>query len=222
LNKTATIERCPAYAITWQSIEAVERYAKSRYRHLDQKLVSWREGQIVDSFLKKLAVEKSSVLDIPVGYGRFTAHFWKYGFKVVNGDLNLFAILYQRSCHPDSNLAIVTNGIHLPLRDNLVDVVFNFRLLQHFKTSSERLSILGELRRVTKRYLIVTVYIESAFHRLTQIISDRQRRMTLISRSQWKAELLSCGLKVVQVRRPLRFLHAQNIFLLEKMPADSV
>lgn len=221
MNKTTPEERRPAYAITWQSVESVEHYANSRYRHLDQRLVSWRERRIVEKLLRKLAVENTFLLDIPTGYGRFTPLFNKYGFKVLNGDLNLYALLYQQRSHPNDNMAIVANGNRLPLGDNLVDVIFNFRLLQHFKTSAERRALLQELSRVSGHHLIVSVYIESAFHHFIQVISGRKRRMTFISRDQWNAELRSCGLEVVQVRRPLRFFHAQNIFWLEKQPATS-
>jgi len=217
LNKTATTERRPAYAITWQSLESVERYAQSRYRHLDQRLISWRERRIIDRFLKKMSGANRSLLDIPTGYGRFTLLFRKHAFRIINGDLNLYALLYQRQYHPDNDLAVVANGNRLPLRDNLVDVVFNFRLLQHFKTSHERVAMLTELARVTRRYLIVSVYLESGFHRLIQQIAGRKRRMTIISLRQWETELQASGLKIVCQRRALRFFHAQNIFWLEKI-----
>lgn len=216
MNKTESIEKRPAYAVTWQSVEAVERYAGSRYKHLDQRLVSWRERRIIDNFLKILSGENRILLDIPTGYGRFTPLFRKQGFTLINGDLNLYALLYQRQSRPEGQLSVVANGNRLPFNNDLADVVFNFRLLQHFKTSAERVALLSELARVSRRTLIVSVYLESGFHRLTQVLSKRKRRMTLIPHTQWESELQACGLKVVKMRRPLRFLHAQCIFWLEK------
>jgi hypothetical protein len=108
LNKIEFTEKRPAYAITWQSIESVERYAANRYKHFDQRLVSWRERQIIDHFLKSLANNHQTILDIPTGYGRFTALFRRYGLGQINGDLNLYALLYHRQCHPDSRMSVVT------------------------------------------------------------------------------------------------------------------
>lgn len=216
MNITESIQKRPAYAITWQSVEAVERYAGSRYKHLDQRLVSWRERRIIGNILKKLSGENRTLLDIPTGYGRFTPLFRKQGFTLINGDLNLYALLYQRQSRPEGQLSVVANGNCLPFNNDLADVVFNFRLLQHFKTSPERIALLSELARVSRRTLIVSVYLESGFHRLTQLLSKRKRRMTLIPQTQWESELQTCGLKVIKMRRPLRFLHAQCIFWLEK------
>jgi ubiquinone/menaquinone biosynthesis C-methylase UbiE len=216
LSKSEPSDPRPAYAVTWQSVEAVENYARSRYLHLDQRLISWREQHIIDDYLKDLAGPKQTLLDMPAGYGRFTQFFRKYGFSVINGDLNLYALIYQQRCNLDIRMSVVTNGNCLPFCDNMVDVVFNFRLLQHFKTSAERVTLLKELTRVSRRTLIVSVYLESGFHRLTQVLSGRKRRMTLIARKQWETELQDCGLKVVKMRKPLRFFHAQCIFWLEK------
>jgi len=216
VNINKNTEKHPPYARTWQNVAAVERYAQSRYRHYDQRLISWREQRIVDHFLKQIADENHILLDIPSGYGSFTPLFHRHAFKVINADLNLYALLYQRQRFPDTNLMIVADGNRLPLPDNFANVVFNFRLMQHFQTSDQRAALLRELTRVSNCHLIVSVYLDSAFHRLIQVISGRKRRMTMIPWVQWNAELLSCGLKVIQIRRPLRFLHAQNVFLLEK------
>jgi len=221
VNLSKPTENRPIYAKTWQNVAAVERYALSRYRHYDQRLISWREQRIVNHLLKQIKNGNHILLDIPSGYGRFTPLFRQHGFKVINGDLNLYALLYQRQRFPDSNLMFVTDGNCLPLPDNSAGVVFNFRLLQHFQTSDQRIALLRELARVTNCYLIVSVYLESNFHRLAQLVSRRKRRMTMISRTQWDTELRSCGLKVLQVSRPLRFLHAQNIFLIEKSQSCS-
>lgn len=216
MNKIEVTEKRPAYAITWQSMESVERYAANRYKHFDQRLVSWRERQIIDHFLKSLANNHQTILDIPTGYGRFTALFRRYGLGQINGDLNLYALLYHRQCHPDSRMSVVTNGNRLPFSDNFVDIVFNFRLLQHFKTSAERVALLSELARVTRKTIIISIYLESSFHRLTQKLSRRKHRMTLITRAQWEAELQTCGLRVIKMRQPLHLMHAQCIFWLEK------
>jgi ubiquinone/menaquinone biosynthesis C-methylase UbiE len=185
--------------------------------HYEIALISWREKRIVNHLLKQITNGNHTLLDIPSGYGRFTPLFRQHGFKVINGDLNLYALLYQRQRFPDSNLMFVTDGNCLPLPDNSA---LSFLISDFFNISNhdQRIALLRELARVTNCYLIVSVYLESNFHRLAQLVSRRKRRMTMISRTQWDTELRSCGLKILRISRPLRFLHAQNIFLLEKSP----
>jgi len=207
--------RRKTYAITWQSVAAVANYATHRYHHLDQFLVAWKEKRLVRRLLRKIRAESHTLLDIPTGYGRFTPLFLENGFDLLSCDLNLYALLYQRQQYPQLGRAVVASVFALPFRDRHFDVVFNFRLIQHFKTSAERQALLQEIQRVTRRFAIVSVYLPSIFHRLSQILGGRPRRMTMVTPADWEAEVQANGLRVVQACWVWHFLHAQKIFLLE-------
>ncbi len=206
-----------SYSRTWQNVESVRKYSKTRYHSLDQRFVSWRERKIVNKMLNKIKLPGSKLLDIPTGYGRFTQLFLENDFDITNADLNLFALLYQREQHLGTANSVVANVLDIPFKNNQFDVVFNFRLLQHFKTSKERCTFLKELRISTKKWAIVSVYIKSNLHIITQKISSRKRKMTMIDLDAWREEVTNEGFKIVESRRVIPSFHAQMIFLLEKI-----
>lgn len=216
MNSELQADNKKQYAITWKSVDAVQCYANNRYKHFDQRFISWRECRIVDRILSKLKSQFQSLLDIPSGYGRFTQLFLNHGFDITNGDLNLYALKYQRELHSNATKVVVSNVNATPFRDNQFDIVFNFRLLQHLKTGAERERILKELQRITKRWVIVSVYIYSSFHRLTQKISTRPRKMTMAERKTWENEIKNAGFRIVGLWWVVRFFHAHKIYLLEK------
>ncbi|PIS30717.1 MAG: hypothetical protein COT43_01165 [Candidatus Marinimicrobia bacterium CG08_land_8_20_14_0_20_45_22] len=216
LSKINQTDKPKRYSITWKSVESVEKYSINRYKNLDQRWVSWREKRIVNRILNHLRSANQTLLDIPTGYGRFTELFLKNDFSVTNGDLNLYALEYQQKLHRGSTRVVVSDVNATPFRKNEFDVVFNFRLLQHFKTSAERLSTLSELYRVTKRWVVISVYLESSLHRLNQKLSSRPRKMTMATTKDWENEVSESGMKIVDSWWVLRFFHANKIFLLEK------
>jgi len=217
LSDEPPLQRNKSYYRTWQDIESVRKYSNTRYRGLDQRFVSWREKKIVNKMLNKIKSPGSMLLDIPTGYGRFTHLFLEYDFNITNADLNLFALLYQRERHLGTANSVVANVLDIPFKNNQFDVVFNFRLLQHFKTSKERCTFLKELHLTTKKWAIVSVYIKSSLHRFIQKISSRKRKMTMIDLDVWCEEVTSEGFKIVESLRVIPFFHAQMIFLLEKI-----
>jgi len=216
LSTNNQAENPKRYSITWKSVESVEKYSQNRYKHLDQRWISWREKRIVRRILNRLKSTSRTLLDIPTGYGRFTEIFLKNGFSVTNGDLNLYALEYQRKRHHGSTRVVVSDVNTTPFRKNQFDVVFNFRLLQHFKTDAERRTTLTELCRVTKRWSVVSVYIESSLHKLNQKFSSRPRKMTMASIEDWENEVRESGFRIADSWWVLRFFHAHKIFLLEK------
>src|SRR5215831_17190605 len=66
----------------------VQDYQRQRYRSVDQALVNWREQHIVEALLKSCHLQGGSVLDVPCGYGRFTALFARLGMTVTGADVS--------------------------------------------------------------------------------------------------------------------------------------
>ncbi len=73
----------------------VREYEKRRYRGLDQRIVHAWETKIIRKMLAEAAKDAAGrdgmrrVLDMPCGYGRFTAMLRDRGFEVVGADLSL-------------------------------------------------------------------------------------------------------------------------------------
>jgi len=206
-----------SYAVTWQSVAAVKRYAQSRYRNLDQRWVSFLEKRRINNILAILKDAHLAILDIPSGYGRFTPIFQTRNYQLINADLNLYALLYQRQTLKSAPPAVIANVQALPFRSNSFDLTFNFRLLQHFNTSQERLKTLFELQRVTRRYAVISIYHHSLFHKVTGWLNYRPRKMNMITKKEWLSELMQSGFRVKKSFPLMRFFHAQHIYLLAKV-----
>jgi SAM-dependent methyltransferase len=205
-----------AYAITWKSVAAVERYALSRYRHWDQMLISILEQWIIKKLMIRFGEKSFRIVDIPSGYGRFTPILKTTTGKLINADLNLYALQYQRQHIKAPPPAVIANVFKLPFRDGSCDLVFNFRLIQHFVEPAKQQALLQELARVSRRYVLISVYHPRLFHRLTQIISRRPPRVHMINKREWKSLVHQNSLEVAYHRCVLPLLHAQHIYLLQK------
>lgn len=116
----------------------------------------------------------------------------------------------------DISNPVVANVLNLPFGSERFYTVFNFRLLQHFSSEKKRLRTLNELYRVSKKWVIVSVYIKSSVHALIKKASTHKGMITMIDFVLWEREIKSAGFKIVAFRRVLPLMHAQTIFLLEK------
>lgn len=206
-----------SYATTWKSVEAVAGYAQKRYRNLDQRLISTLELHHVKKLLQLLRTTDLIIVDVPAGYGRFTSLLQAQARKLINVDLNLYALQYQKSHLKPAPPVLIANVKQLPFRTGYCELIFNFRLLQHLRDLTEQLAILKELQRVTSRYVILSVYHPTRFHRLTQIINPQTGKMNMIPKNIWLTLLKEAGLEVIEYKRVLPLLHAQHIYLLRKV-----
>ena len=115
-----------AYTV-WQNLDQVERYAKRRYRHWDQRLISQREQRLVRQLFTGNGLG-GRILDAPVGYGRFQRLLSEFG-PVKALDFNYFAALYQLQRAGLATDAVTGLAEKLPFKDQSFDVIFCFRLL---------------------------------------------------------------------------------------------
>ncbi|MFC1482012.1 methyltransferase domain-containing protein [Candidatus Neomarinimicrobiota bacterium] len=195
----------------WKDLDAVEKYARSRYRHWDQKWVDLRERSMVRRILRKNAI-KGPILDAPVGYGRFQPLLREFG-RLTALDLNYYAALYQPEILGLCDWAINGSCEALPFRDNTFETIFSFRLLQHMHEPVERINILREFARVSKRWVIVSAYIGSPLHRLHRILVPQPSKITILDNKTFYEEAKSAGLRPIKRLSLLRGFHAHRIFL---------
>ena len=217
MNEESSSHLQKPYAKTWKSVKSVAFYAKSRYRNIDQKYVSWRETAIINRFLKSIdTMTDRSILDVPTGYGRFTQTFLENDLDITSADLNLYALMYQRQRYLETSNIAVSDVFNLPFRDEQFNIVFNFRLLQHFQSRSARLQIVDELRRVSSRWLIMSVYVRSKMHTVVRQISSRPKRIWMADLKLLKNDINKAGFRIAAIKSIIPYLHAQRILLLEK------
>lgn len=195
----------------WGGVEDVARYAERRYRHWDQRWIDRRERAMVRRLFEAFNLG-GEILDVPVGYGRFQPLLSRYG-EVDAVDFSPHVVAFQQEKYGLARHSVVGRAEDLPFADNSYDVVFSFRLLQHVHHWEERVAMFAEFGRVSRQWVLVSMYMASPVHQLQRRLFNTKAKITMISRSQLQAESHSAGLELVQLSSVLPGLHAHRIGL---------
>jgi ubiquinone/menaquinone biosynthesis C-methylase UbiE len=138
------------------------RYRGSRARNYDNervKLAKWAsEQRIVGSFLASLP-QGSSVLDVPVGTGRFAAEYKSNGLRATGMDVSpdMLAEAGAKAAAQGLDMTLVEGDIRkVPSADNGFDTVVCICFLNWVDEAGAR-AALRELARVARSNLIVSV-----------------------------------------------------------------
>ncbi len=199
----------------------VQDYQRQRYRSLDQAVVNWREQRLVEALLTSCQLTPGSLLDIPCGFGRFTALFARLGITATGADGSGDMVRLARTQQVPAGRGrwLHTDIFRLPFADETFDCVFCVRLLHHRFSDAERLQILRELARVSRRTILVSVYLSSPLHNLARHWRGVRGRLRMMTAGQWRNLAHDSGLRVLQQRALCRLCHAQTFVLLTKEAA---
>lgn len=195
----------------WTNLDQVDHYARTRYRHWDQRWLDRREQSIVRELFARYEL-RGRILDAPVGYGRFQPLLADFG-AVHALDINYYAALYQLKHLGLARGSVAGAAEALPFKADSFDVVFSFRLLQHMHEPEERRAIFREFSRVSRRWVIVSFYLTSLVHRLYRRLVQQPSRITMISRREMLAEARGAGLTLIRNVSVLPGLHAHHVCL---------
>jgi len=194
----------------------VRDYEKRRYRGLDQRLIHVQETSIIKNFIKKRAQQGDTVLDLPVGYGRFVPHLLEEGFNLKGVDAN--ANMLQRVREDFGKQIDLREGKAdaIPFQDNSFDGFVSVRLFQHIHDHEERRRIFAETQRVTARWGVMTLYTPSLFHKAFRRVR-KGKRLTMLTLESVKTELREAGWRIQSWRSIFPGMHCQTILLLEAL-----
>lgn len=204
----------------------VAEYERRRYRGLDQRLVHWRETKILNKWLKNLALQSQTpgyCLDAPCGYGRFSILILEKGFKLISGDLSPAMVERAKSREVNGHypIGVILNMLEgLPFLDASFEVVLSLRFFHHLHSSQERLTVLREMARVTKRWAILSFYKQQFLHawqrKLRRLIKPSATRISMLPLATFKEEVTEAGFYLRKLVPLFPGLHAQHLVLLEK------
>jgi ubiquinone/menaquinone biosynthesis C-methylase UbiE len=206
-----------AYA-KWKDLEQVESYAQRRYRSWDQRLLNSREQKIVRKLFREYNIS-GTILDIPVGYGRFLPLLSEFG-SVLASDIGFLPVLYQKEKTGIARGSVNASAQHLPFKEKSVDVVFCFRLLQHMHHRDERIAIFREFKRLSRQWVIVSLYLTNPLHRLHRTIIRQSSRITMLTRDELNFETREAELSLVQIIPVIPGFHAHRICLFSTKNTD--
>ena len=157
----------------YQDIAAAERYDEVRFRSLSGRVFQWADRQSMLAVLTELT-PGMTILDAPCGTGRMSRLFLEKGLKVIGGDVSaqMMAVARKRLGDTKGEIGFCRMDLtRLPLQDASVAGAFSIRFLPHIKPS-ERVLMLRELRRVARKWVVISISVSSPWHRLRRKIRD--------------------------------------------------
>ncbi len=196
----------------------VQDYQRQRYRSVDQALVNWREQHIVEALLKRCQLQGGSVLDVPCGYGRFTALFARLSMTVTGADVSDAMVHLARDNQVPSGRGrwLAADICHLPFADGMFDCAFSIRLLHHRYSHDVRVRMLRELARVSRRFVVISFYLATPLHTLARSWRGTRGRLSMMTAAQFHDLVQQSQLHILQQRALCRFCHAQTFAVLAK------
>jgi len=154
-----------------------------------------------------------TILDIPVGYGRFQPLLTSFG-TLLAADIGFFPLLYEKEQLGIAKSSVNCSAEHLPFSDKSVDVIFCFRLMQHLHKQAERITVLKEFKRVSRSWIVVSEYLSSQMHQLYRKMVHQPSKITILSNTEFEREIKSAELTIIKKVSVLSGLHAHRICLL--------
>jgi ubiquinone/menaquinone biosynthesis C-methylase UbiE len=135
-----------------KAAEYEQERSQHEWWHVEHRIV----GELLAELPKGL-----SVLDVPLGTGRFLPIYANRQMKVTGLEISHEMIATARRLHAEhaTNCRMdIGNAKKLPYEDNTFDLVLSFRFLDGIIVFRDQKKVLKELVRVTKKYLILEVY----------------------------------------------------------------
>jgi len=187
-----------------------DRYYQDRARHYDQQRehqASWAEENRV---LREVAAGLGlglSVLDVPVGSGRFFPVYADLDWSVSGLDVSdeMLEIARMRADGVFTTKPLLRKGkaTSLPFPDSEFDVVVCFRFLQSIVSFGDARRVIAEIARVTKRFAVLHLDVRPEGLPEGQYPRPRETMRGKLTWSQIEDFLRSEGLQVQKKIGPM-------------------
>jgi ubiquinone/menaquinone biosynthesis C-methylase UbiE len=186
-------------AARYENAQVAASYDRLRFHSLGGRYKNFRVRRLLGQILSAYPSD-GIVLDIPCGTGRIDTWLLDASRRVIAADISkaMLTVARQKAQPKGSWLQFLrADARFLPLRSQSVDGVFCIRFL-HLLDEPARLSVLRELARVTRQWVVVEYRVERRVKTLKRALLSwfggrpRRRKMTI---PQITDELSRCGLR---------------------------
>jgi SAM-dependent methyltransferase len=209
-------------------------HAKHR-RGLVRRLSDWREKEMAAKALAAIG-QPRTVLDLPCGTGRFWPLLGAAPERtIIAADSSpgmLRVALENRPPELAGRLeALHTSAYAIALPDDAVDMVFCMRLLHHIGEPEKRLEMLREFHRVSRRWLLLSLWVDGNFKAWRRCRRDaaeavqglrRPANRFLVSRREIAREFSRSGFQIVGHYDFLPLYSMWRLYVLEKKTPAAV
>jgi ubiquinone/menaquinone biosynthesis C-methylase UbiE len=155
----------------YQDAEVAENYDRARFSSLSGRIFQWAERRALQRVLRALP-SQGSILDAPCGTGRLMPLFLDRGWRTMGVDISgeMIAVARRRTAGWNGLTSFCRSDfLDIPLADRSVTATFSIRFLVHI-APNERVSMLREFRRVSRRAVVISVSLSTPWHRLRRRI----------------------------------------------------
>lgn len=205
----------------YDSTSAARKFLKCAGTRRDR----W-EKALVGRLLKAYARD-SVVLDMPCGAGRMIPFLQSFGFNVIAADSSPFMIqaaqdrVSEEGCPAGEVKFHVADVFETRLPDDTCDIVLCNRLFHHFAESKDRRRALNELRRITRKTIILSFFCLSTWSGMVFYVKRfiRGKRITgniPITLATMLSDAEDAGLRVKTFKPLIPLISKQCYLVLEK------
>ncbi|OYT53474.1 MAG: hypothetical protein B6U72_05850 [Candidatus Altiarchaeales archaeon ex4484_2] len=204
----------------YQNTSVAERYEKVRFSSFMGKFVDYLEKKTVINILKQHSNDIETILDLPCGTGRITKVLIESGFKVVDADISRDMInVSKKGIEVGKINSVVCDAEALPFRDNSFDCIVSIRFTGHVPPQL-RVGILNEMRRVTKKWIVISYYnpysVKGFLRGIMTMIRGNKGAWYPITPSNLKEELKRANLSLIDVKPILGTIAETYMVLLSR------
>jgi ubiquinone/menaquinone biosynthesis C-methylase UbiE len=158
----------------YQDPKVAEHYDHERFSSLSGRAFQSAERRALERILRLLPRE-ASILDAPCGTGRLMPLFLALGWRTIGVDISseMIAVARHRTARWKGLTAFSRcDFLQIPLADRSVTATFSIRFLVHIP-ADERVIMLREFRRVSQRWVVISVSLSTPWHRLRRGMKTR-------------------------------------------------
>ena len=168
------------YQKRYVDFEKARNYNLKYERKLLKRLSTRREYQILRRLLAKQG-RCQNMLEIPCGGGRISSQLANATDLLIQADIGLGQILYgmTRKKLQITQIWMTASGFRIPIRDAGVDAAVCIRLSHHLTTMEQRESLLVELLRVARRYVIMTFFDYHSIKNTLRRLRNSKPKLTM-------------------------------------------
>jgi ubiquinone/menaquinone biosynthesis C-methylase UbiE len=213
-NEVQRDDQLRAYAAGRRTSRGAESYATKYDREWHKRVSSLAERRVIRRLLRRTGLRDGAVLDVPCGAGRLTPLLEPVASRLVSADYspNMVKVLRRVRGHA----GLVSDAFHLPFADGSFDLVFSARLSHHIADTELRARYLGEIMRVSRAWIIATVFdsdsLKNRLRELRRRFADKRAKHTL-SRRQVAAIAERAGFGI-EAALPLSRLASGHVYYL--------
>ncbi|MCA9018129.1 MAG: class I SAM-dependent methyltransferase [Gammaproteobacteria bacterium] len=182
------------------------------------------EMQLVEQAFGSLPEDGvETVLDAPCGVGRLCVWLAQHGYRVTGVDLGESAVKLSQDALRQRGLpgqVEIHNIMAMDYADRQFDCTVCFRLLHHFEKPEEKNRLIGELCRVSARFVVISYFspmsVTALRRRLRRRVSGRPLKQYPDSLAALEQYFTQHGFRLYGEVKRSKILHSLQLAIFER------